>query len=159
MKNLSSAGLLVACIFAFQSISAQQQPVTQKPTLHKALTLAQLPQKLECNIPALKKLSSTRLSEKITLALGNFQFDGELVEKAQQAAGVVSMNIRSTSIPGAFCTVSVITEADNSQKLVGRIINPKSDEVLVLTEENNRYFWVKKPKQHFLVEEPTASLP
>lgn len=151
MKNLNAAGLLVACIFAFQSIFAQQKPVIQKPALLKATTLAQLPSKLECNIPALQKLSSIRISEKVALAIGNYEFAGELVEKVQPQAGMQSMNIRSTSIPGALCTVSVITQDDNTQKLVGRIINPQSDEVLVLTEENNRYFWVKKPKAYFLV--------
>lgn len=157
MKSLYAPGLLVACIFAFQTISAQQLPAAQKPILSKASTLAQLPMKLECNIPALKQLSSTRIAEKVALSLGNFEFDGELVDKAQSAGGVTSLNIRSTSMPGAFCTVSVITAADNSQKLVGRIINPKSDEVLVLTEENNQYYWIKKPKQFFMVEEPTAN--
>ncbi|THU33506.1 hypothetical protein FAM09_25495 [Niastella caeni] len=152
MKNLNAAGLLVACIFAFQTLSAQQQPITQKPALNKALSLAQLPEKLECNLPALKKISSTRISEHVALALGNYEFAGEVVDRTQQSAGVMSMNIRSTNIPGAFCTVSVITDADNTQKLVGRIINPKSDDVLVLTEENNRYFWVKQPKQFFMVE-------
>jgi len=152
MKNLNAVGLLVACIFAFQSITAQQQPITQKPAINKALTIAQLPQKLECNLPALKKLSSTRISDNVALALGNYEFTGEVTDKVQKTAYLVSMNIRSTNMPGAFCTVSVITEADNTQKLVGRIINPKSDEVLVLTEENNRYYWVKKPKEYFMVE-------
>jgi hypothetical protein len=152
MKNLNALGLLVACTFAFQSISAQQQPITQKPALNKASTMAQLPEKLECNLPALKKLSSTRISDHVAMSLGNYEFAGELVEKTQQAAGVVSMNIRSTNMPGAFCTVSVITGTDNTQKLTGRIINPRTDEVLVLTEENNRYFWIKKPKAHFMVE-------
>jgi hypothetical protein len=152
MKNQHAVGLLVACIFAFQTLSAQQQPITQKPLLNKATSLTQLPQKLECNLPSLKKLASSRVSEKVDLALGNFEFAGELVEKVKPAAGVESMNIRSTTMPGAFCTVSVITQADNSQKLVGRIINPRSDEVLVLTEENNRYYWIKKPKAYFLVE-------
>jgi hypothetical protein len=152
MKNLHAVGLLVACTFAFQSISAQQQPMTQKPALNKASTIAQLPEKLECNLLALKKLSSTHISDNVAMSLGNYEFAGELVNKTQQSAGVVSMNIRSTNMPGAFCTVSVITRTDNTQKLVGRIINPKTDEVLVLTEENNRYFWVKKPKEHFMVE-------
>ena len=152
MKNLNALGLLAACIFAFQSISAQQQPITQKPALNKASTIAQLPEKLECNFPALKKLSSTHISDHVAMSLGNYEFAGELVEKTQQASGAVSMNIRSTNMPGAFCTVSIITATDNTQKLIGRIINPKTDEVLVLTEENNRYFWVKKPKAHFMVE-------
>jgi hypothetical protein len=153
MKNLNAVGLLVACIFAYQSITAQQ-PVTlnQKPALSKATAIAKLPSKLECNLSAIKGLSARRISEKIDLALGNFEFSGELVEKVQSAAGVVNMNIRSISMPGALCTISVITQNDNTQKLVGTIINPKSEEVLVLTEENNRYFWVKKQKQFFMVE-------
>lgn len=154
MKNLNAVGLLVVCTFAFQSITAQQQPVTlnQKPVLTRATTLAQLPPKLACNFSAVKGLSANRISDKINMTLGDFEFSGELIEKVQPAAGVVNMNIRSTSMPGALCTVSVITQSDNTQKLVGRIINPKSDEVLVLTEENNRYFWIKKPKQYFMVE-------
>jgi hypothetical protein len=154
MKNLNAVGLLVACTFAYQSITAQQQTVTlnQKPVLSKATTLSQLPPKLECNISAIKGLSAHRISDKINMTLGDFEFSGELVEKIQSAAGVVNMNIRSSSMPGALCTVSIITQNDNTQKLVGRVINPKSDEVLVLTEENNRYFWVKKPKQYFMVE-------
>ena len=153
MKNLNAVGLLVVCIFAFQSITAQQTvTLNQKPLLSKATTLSQLPPKLECNISAVKGLSAYRISDKINMTLGDYEFSGELIEKVQSAAGVVNMNIRSISMPGALCTVSVITQNDNTQKLVGRIINPKSDEVLVLTEENNRYFWIKKPKQYFMVE-------
>ncbi|MBO9198994.1 MULTISPECIES: hypothetical protein [Niastella] len=154
MKNLYAVGLLVACIFAFQSITAQQQPITwnQQPVLSKATSFGQLPAKLECNFSTIKGLSARRISDKVVLELGNFEFSGELVEKVQASRGVMNMNIRSFSIPGALCTVSIITQDDNTQKLVGRIVNPRSDEVLVLTEENNRYFWVKKLKQYLLVE-------
>lgn len=151
MKNLCTAGLLVVCIFAFQSINAQLQPVTQKP-VQKALTLTQLPDKLECNSSLLKKLSAIRKSENISLPLGNFEFAGQVTDKIQRSAGVVSMNIRSTNFPGALFTLSVITDADNTQKLVGRIINPQSDEVLVLTEENNKYFLVKQARNLFMTE-------
>ena len=152
MKNLCSAGLLVACVLAFQTISAQQQPVTQKPALNKAFTLAQLPKKLECNFPALQKFTAIAKEDRISLLLGNYEFTGQVVDKIQQAGGVMSMNIRSTNIPGALFTVSVITEANNTQKLVGRIINPQSDEVLVLTEENNRYYFVKQSRALFMTE-------
>jgi hypothetical protein len=151
MKNLCAAGLLVAC-FAFQSISAQQ-PVTQKPVLNKAtFSLTQLPHKLECNFPALQRLSATRKLENVTLPLGNFEFTGQVVDKVQRSSGVVSMNIRSTNFPGSLFTVSVITEADHTQKLVGRIFNPNSNEVLILTEENNRYFLVKQPRELSMTE-------
>jgi len=152
MKNLCTVGLLVACILAFQSLTAQQ-PVTQKPVLNtKTFTLAQLPQKLQCNATALRKLSASAKSENVTMPFGNFEFTGQVTDKVQRSAGVLSMNIRSTNMPGAFVTISVITDADNSQKLVGRIINPQSDEVLELTEENNQYFWVKKPRALYMTE-------
>jgi hypothetical protein len=151
MKNLCAAGLLVVCTIAFQSISAQLQPVIQKP-VPKAFTLAQLPEKLEFNGSLLQRVSAIRKSENISLPLGNFEFAGQVTDKVQRAAGVVSMNIRSTNFPGALFTLSVITDADNKQKLVGRIINPQSDEVLVLTEENNKYFLVKQAKQFFMTE-------
>ncbi|OQP47206.1 hypothetical protein A4H97_06785 [Niastella yeongjuensis] len=155
MKNQNAVGLLVACMFAFQSISAQQQPpviLNPKPVLSRASSVGQLPPKLECNFSVIKGLSARRIADKIDLALGNFEFSGELVERVQSSPNVMNMNIRSTSMPGTFCSISVITQNDNTEKLVGTIINPKADEVLVLTEENNRYFWVKKQKQFFLVE-------
>ena len=152
MKNLCAVGLLVACILAFQSITAQQ-PVTQKPVLNtKAYTLTQLPQKLPCNVTALQKLSLRARLENVTMPFGDFEFTGQVIDKVQRSAGVLSMNIRSTNIPGAMFTISVITDANNTQKMVGRIINPKSDEVLVLTEENNQYFLVKQPREFFMTE-------
>jgi hypothetical protein len=151
MKNLCAAGLLVVCVVAFQSINAQQ-PAIAKPGVAKTLSLTQLPQKLECTFPALQKFAAFRKSETVSLPVGDFQFTGQVVDKVQHAPGVVSMNIRSSNIPGAIFTVSVITEANNTQKLVGRIINPQSDEVLVLTEENNRYFLVKQPRSLFMTE-------
>lgn len=152
MKSLCTVGLLVACTFAYQLVTAQQKPVIQKPVVNKTFTLAQLPQKLECSFPAPQKLSAIRKAENVSLLLGNFEFTGHVIDKVQRSPGVVTMNIRSTNFPGALFTVSVITEADNTQKLVGRIINPQSDEVLVLTEENNKYFFVKQERRLFMTE-------
>lgn len=151
MKNLCAAGLLVVCALAFHTVSAQQ-PATSKPVLSKTLTFAQLPQKLECRFPAMQKFADLRKQETITLPFGSFEFTGEVVDKIQRASGVVSMNIRSSNFPGAIFNLSVITESDNTQKLVGRIINPQSDEVLVLTEENNHYFLVKQQRAFFMTE-------
>lgn len=151
MKNLCFAGLLVVCSTASISVSAQQ-PVIRQTDHTRPVLMAQLPKRFECTLPALQQLSRSRISDHISLPLGITQFAGEVVDKVQQSPGVLSMNIRATNMPGALFTISVITEADNTQKLVGRIVNPQSDEVLVLTEENNRYFWVKQPKQFFLTE-------
>ena len=150
MKNLFTAGLLVACLVASQAIIAQQ-PVVKSTDPQKAASLAALPKKIEFAIPV-QKIPTFRVAEKISLPLGDSQFTGEVVDKVQHAAGVLSMNIRSTNFPGTFCTISIITEKDNTQKLVGRIFDPHGSEALVLTEENNRYYWVKEPLRLLMTE-------
>src|SRR5438105_679377 len=114
MKNLCAMGLLAVCIIATQSLSAQQ-PVTTSPALNKPQLLTQLPQKLECNLPAVQKLSAFRLADKISLQFGDVPFAGEVVDKVQRSAGVLTMNIRSTNFPGSLFTISIIKEADNTQ--------------------------------------------
>lgn len=151
MKNLLTVGLLVACLVASPCIFAQQ-PISGTSGNNNSVFFSRLPKKIDCTLPALQKIPNARISENISMQLGDVQFAGQVVEKVQPEAGLLSMNIRSTNFPGALFTISVITEADHTQKLVGRIVNPQSDDVLVLTEENNRYFWVKQPRQFFMTE-------
>jgi hypothetical protein len=154
MKNLCPLGLLTACFFVFQSLSAQQ-PVTiyksGQPGISKH-ALAKLPQKLDCSLTALKKISIAKLQENIAFQFGDVQFAGQVIDKVQRSANMLNMNIRLTNYSDALFTLSVITTEDNKQKLVGRIIDPNSDDVLVLTEENNRYFFEKQPKEFFITE-------
>lgn len=151
MKNLCIIGLMLPCLFAGLSTNAQQ-PARRIPDIAKQALFTPLPKRFECNTPALKKLTNSRVAEIISLQLDAVKFDGEVVEKIQRSPGVTSMNIRLSNYPGSLFTISVITEADNSQKLVGRIVNPNSDEILVLTEENNRYFFVKEPRRFLMTE-------
>lgn len=148
MKNLCPLGLLVACFLAAQSLSAQ--PVT-KPGLDGA-AFTKLPGRIEFAQHALRKIPTAKLQEKISLQFGDVTFAGQVVEKIQRSPEVLNMNIRLTNYPGALLTLSVVTDEDKTQRLVGRIVNPQADEVLVLTEENNRYFFVKQPKQFFMTE-------
>jgi len=144
MKNLFITGLLVACLVASQAMFAQQpQPVAKPTDFHKAVSLAELPKRIEFAL-SIQKIHTFRLADKVSLPMGDSEFTGEIVDKAQPAAGVVSMNIRSINMPGTFCTISIVTDSDHTQKIVGRIFNPHGTEALVLTEENNRYYWVKQ---------------
>jgi hypothetical protein len=149
MKNLRPLGLVAACFFAVQSLSAQQ-PVT-KPVPAKPV-FSNFPTKLECALTTLRTIPNARLRENISFQFGDVQFAGEVVDKIQHAPEVLNMNIRLTNYPGALFTLSVVTDENKTQRLVGRIIDPQADVVLVLTEENNRYFFVKEPKE-FLVTE------
>jgi hypothetical protein len=149
MKNLYPLGLVVVSFFAVQSLSAQQpviKPIADKPVFSK------FPAKLECAATTLKKLPLAKMREAVSLQFGDLQLAGEVVDKIQRAPQVLNMNIRLTNYSGALFTLSVVTDENNHQKLVGRIVDPAADEVLVLTEENNRYFFVKEPKEFFMTE-------
>jgi hypothetical protein len=149
MKNLRSLGLVAAIFFAVQTLSAQQpvtKPVTGKPVFSK------LPTKIECAATTLKTIPQANLREKISFQFGDIQFAGEVVDKVQRAPQVLNMNIRLTNYPGALFTLSVVTDDNKKQRLVGRIVDPAADEVLVLTEENNRYFFVKEPKEFLITD-------
>ena len=77
---------------------------------------------------------------------------GEVIARVQRTENLQSINIRSTNYPGALFNISIITQADNSKKISGRIIHPQSGDVLILTEENNRYFLRKQSVKFFMTE-------
>jgi len=141
---------MLVCFFTSQSLFAQL-PVTPQPVVTRPV-FAQLPKKFECDFSTLQKMSAFHKTDKISLQLGKLQFAGEVVEKVQRSSGVVSMNVRSSNYPGALLNISIITNANNTQKIIGRIIHPQSDEVIIITEENNHYFLVKQPRETFMTE-------
>lgn len=150
MKNFYAAGLLVVCLVLTHIATAQvtlKQHIPDKP-----LQFSQLPEKFECNLEALNKVSASRTSEEISLQLGKLTFTGQVAERVQKSPGVESINIRSTNFPGALFNISIHNQPDHTQKITGRIINPQSGDVLVLVEENNRYYLQKVPQKFFMTE-------
>jgi hypothetical protein len=150
MKSLYAVKLVVLCVLIATVANAQRPVSEQLPD--KPLQFSQFPDKSECNVASLKNIFSSRSNDNISLQLGKFQFTGQVIEKVQQSPQVLSMNIRSSNFSGAIFNISIITMPDNSQKLTGQIINPKSGDVLVLTEVNNRYFLEKKLLKFFMTD-------
>ena len=149
MKSLYAVKLVLLCVL-IAPVANSQQPVTAQPD--KPLLFSQLPDKSECNVASLQHIFTSRSKDNISLQLGKFQFAGQIIEKVQQSPQVLSMNIRSSNFAGAIFSISIITMPDKSQKFTGQIINPKSGDVLVLTEENNRYFLEKKLLKFFMTD-------
>ena len=152
MKNLYATGFLVVCLFVSTIAFAQEPTLVKQHIPDKPLLFAALPDKFECTLPELEKASASRTSDKVSLKFGKFIFDGEIIARVQRSANVESINIRSTNYPGALFNISIITEADNSKKISGRIIHPQSGDVLILTEENNRYYLRKQQQKFFMTE-------
>jgi hypothetical protein len=152
MKNLYVAGLIVVCLFITAAANAQT-PITVKQQLpDKPLQFSQLPEKFECSLPELQQAASSRTANNVSLKFGKLNFDGEVVDRIQRADNVMSMNIRSTNFPGALFNIAITTQPDGTQKITGRIINPKSGDVLILTQENNRYYLTKQSQKFFMTE-------
>jgi hypothetical protein len=152
MKNLYATGLLVVCLYLSTNAKAQNATLVKQQIPDKPLLFAALPEKFECTLPELEKASASRTTDKITLQFGKFVFAGEVTARVQRSENVQSINIRSTNYPGALFNISITTGADNSRHISGRIIHPQSGDVLVLTEENNRYFLRKQPQKFFMTE-------
>jgi hypothetical protein len=152
MKNLYATGLLVVCLYFSTSTKAQDATLVKQHIPDKPLLFAALPEKFECTLPELEKASASRTTDKVSLQFGKFIFTGEVIARVQQSEHVQSINIRSTNYPGALFNISITTADDNSKHISGRVIHPQSGDVLVLTEENNRYFLRKQPQKFFMTE-------
>ena len=152
MKNLYATGFLVVCLLVSTVVTAQEPALVKQQIPEKPRLFAALPERFECIFPELEKLTSSRISSSINLQFGKFIFTGEIIDRVQRSSTVESINIRSTNYPGALFNISIFTEADNTKKISGRVIHPQSGDVLILTEENNRYFLRKQPQKFFMTE-------
>lgn len=153
MKNLYATGFLVVCLLGSTIAFAQDpDPLIKQHIPGKPLLFAALPEKFECSLAELEKASTSRANDKISFQFGKFVFTGEIITRVQRSENVESINIRSTNYPGALFNISIFTEADNTKTIRGRIIHPQSGDVLILEQENNKYFLRKQPQKFFMTE-------
>jgi hypothetical protein len=153
MKNLYVTGFLAACVLAFHTSTAQEPIAVRQTLLNKPLAFSHLPEKITCNPQELQKVFYGRKADSISMKLSaQFLFEGEVVEKVQHTADLLSINVRSVNYPGTIFNITFTSRPGKSPKITGRIFNPQSGDVLILTEENNQYFLLKQPQQFFMTE-------
>lgn len=155
MKNLYTPGILVVFLFITNAIAAQESPALSPKPSSKPLLFQQFPAKLSCNADALLQVFDAALNDEIVLepAPGHL-LKGQVIEKVQKNAVVLSINIRLSTIPGALLNLSRITLPYSIQQVRGRIVHPQSGDVLLLTQEQGNYFLVKQSQSFFLAECP-----
>ena len=118
-------------------IAQAQDPLFKERVPQKPLLFANLPTKLNCDRPELEKLLHTVISQNISLKLNDkLLLKGEVIEKNELSSGVQHMNIRLSNFGNALLNITITNQADNTNKIVGRIIHPKNGDALVIAEEN-----------------------
>ena len=146
-------GCLFFCLCTTRISSAQETPPLNQNAPDKPLLFAQFPDRIECSVSDLQKIFASAIAEDISLGCGKtLVFTGKVVDKVQKTSRIISLNIKLTNYDNALLNISFLKQPDNSQKIIGRIIHPGHGDVLVLTEENKRYYFIKQSQRFFMAE-------
>ena len=152
MKHLFYIGLLLTSFCSGVSTFAQA-PLSKETSAQKPLLFPGLPPKFACNNTEVEKFFLASKSDHINLRLSdNLLLSGEVIEKVETTPGIQNINIRLSNFGNALLNISIISKADNTRTIVGRIIHPKHSDALVIAEENGKYYVTKYKMEFFMVE-------
>lgn len=153
MKNRFTAGFLLVCMLYTPRLFAQDPIPVKQQVPDKPLIFSQIPEQSICSIQSWEQLSSWTVGSSIQLALTDKAvFSGTLTEKIQRSAGIQSLNIKLSNYPGTLVNLTLMSEPNQPLKISGRIVNPRSGDVLLLVYENNKYVLKKQQQQFFMAE-------
>jgi len=147
MKNLKPGLCSLSAIFLFALLNAQEPVIpVREPDYSKPLLFHQLPQKIECRTHELLSLLQATKGQEIDLDLAlNFKFRGTVTSVANKYNGALqSVVIRSVNYDGAVLSFSKTTDEYGVIKYSGRILSFNHGDALEITEEEGRYFFIKK---------------
>ncbi|RYY26996.1 MAG: hypothetical protein EOO04_09985 [Chitinophagaceae bacterium] len=140
-------------------LSAQRGPSTKSLNPEKPMIFSGLPERFECNTAVLRQLFTTSLNDEISFELTrNVNFRGKIAARVQRDANVLSINILSSNFPGTLLNISLITNADKTERIIGRFINPRNGDVLMIDQENNRLFITKDLQKFVMTECPLPDM-
>ena len=151
MKHALRAGLALLCHALYVSLSAQ--PPVRQVLPNKPLLFNQLPEKLTIATTQLEQLFTAEALQRVKIPLGTGNYlSGIVKEKTVRNKQVVNITIECTNFDGALLTVSRITGMGTAVTYLGRVVNIRYGDVLLLTEHNNQYFLVKEKQSLVIVE-------
>ncbi|RYG04664.1 MAG: hypothetical protein EOO02_05600 [Chitinophagaceae bacterium] len=155
--------LFLALIYQFMPSALVAQPgrPTRSTTPEtKPFIFSRLPQKFEISTKTLKNIFNLNLNDEISLPLpGGNAFNGKVSSKVQRDENVLSVNIISSNFPGTLLNISLITHSDKSEKMIGRFLNPRSGDVMLIEKENERYVISKDLQKYVMAECPLPPAP
>lgn len=155
--------LLIAVIYQILPSDLVAQPgrpsKSTTPEL-KPFIFSRLPEKFELSERTLKGLFNLNQKDEVNLPLpGGNAFRGEVTSKVQRDGNVLSLNVISSNYPGTLLNISLITNPDRSEKMIGRFLNPRSGDVMVIEQENERYVITKDLQKYVMAECPLPPAP
>jgi hypothetical protein len=140
-------------------LSAQTGPSMKSINPEKTMIFSGLPERFECSITVMRQLFAASLNDEISIPLTrNLTFRGSVATRVQRDPNVLSVNILSSNFPGTLLNISRITNADKSEKIIGRFLNPRNEDVLVIEQENNRLYITKDLQKFVMTECPLPGM-
>ena len=140
-------------------LSAQTGPQLKSLNPEKPMIFSGLPERFECSTTALRQLFSASLNDEISFSLTrNVTFRGTIAARVQRDPNVLSVNILSSNFPGTLLNISLITNVDKSEKIIGRFLNPRNGDVLVIEQQNDRLYITKDLQKFVMTECPLPGM-
>ena len=152
MKNLYTAGVLCFLLFTAYTTIAQVEPPLHQQIPDKPFLFSSLPDKFECNLTELQTLFAGNVTSRTNMKL-NADFHPQCIVSGifKKNATLTSINMKLPEYDDALFTVSLISD-QNGSRYVGRILNSKYGDVLMLEKEKGKYYFVKQQQRFMMVE-------
>lgn len=145
-------GLVVS---AFLSMSARAQHAITVKQQHtpKPAVFTKFPGKFEVDLAPFRSAFASAILDSVSIRLSaHHSFRGVITDKVQHSPTLRTLNIRSAEFSGAMMHMSLNTAPGADQPVSVRIIHPRKADVMVLLQEDGKYFLVKEEQQFFLAE-------
>lgn len=148
--------ILLLCLLSLQyaTLWAQEPPLAfHQNKADKPLLFSALPEKFNCVTAEITKIFSFAVNETFSLQLSDqFLLKGKIVNKIQPTPGTISINIQAQNYDNALFNISIRFLATNSISVRGRILHPRYGDVLILTKENDNYYFKKTEQRLYMPE-------
>jgi hypothetical protein len=151
IRKLLFLALIYQC--APSALVAQANRPVKSVIPEKPMLFNRLPQKFECTAASLRKLFSSQVNDFVRLPLVNADFfAGTVSTRVQVDSNVTSINILSSNFPGTMLNVSLMKQADGTEKITGMFLNPRNGDMMMIEKENDHYF-IRKALSKFVMTE------
>jgi len=150
MKTKIFLGAILFCILSVTSLC---QPLVPATLPDKPLLFSKLPEQFSISTIAIQKIFAGSANGFIKIPAEEHGYlEGYITEKVWKSSSVTTINIRLTNYDQALFTISRISGKDEKESFTGRIVHRNYGDVLLLVQENEKFYLRKEKQSLFLVE-------
>jgi|GEM_PF-584503 len=155
MKAVLFNGGIVLCLALSLNGFSQQHKIADNNASSQPLLFKNLQAKTNCPLSVIDKSFNYNKGRQIILNIdSNLTLTGEVLEKSQPDPQVETINVRCTNYNNALLTLSRIKQENGSVSYTGILHNRTSGDVLLLVNENGRYFFKKQQRSLVIADCP-----